>query len=1179
MNTYEHCANITATITTNSVDCTLSPQNQQPTAFITLLKRLDGKPAGKTFTATSGEVHKIVSGHSGRYLARTITYTGTPAEIAQQHGELLAGLTTAQCIILGHIPAMGDAEYLILPKNDLKSRGLDPTGTHVIDGKPVLARLKHHFAPSRLLLLDFDPDPAMPDDLLALDEPGRWALLCSVFPEFSGAARVVMPSSSTRARMPDGSPIGGGKAHGEHTTIVLDRAPTAAELDDMRNAAQIRLWAAGYGFIKPSKAGAELRRTLIDTSVWAGGREVFSGPPDVRDGLILAPAEITVHDGGGAALLAEATAEQITDFSKATGCTVIKHDPADEGEQGGSAAQGNLVGIRARRQPRLAFENASALRMHTRIETEKGTMTVAEFLASKHQRLRCQATFRDSSSWAGILSKTPNGCKLYDVGTSTRYVLATEALEIAGDLIEALDALSKADDANAQGHARAVYMRHKWRAPFRTSYRALHKAICDSHPAIDADDLTALIEHDRQRTRTAAIKAVQLDSSALPMGATYRAAASPAEIAAAIQQQGGIHLVKAPHGAGKTQGILKPIAQAADLRGTVAIAPRKSLVADLAHKDRLNLADYLQSGAGETHLAICLNSIANPKYADAMLQAKVLLIDEIGRCVAEVHNPHGTLKGTKGRDVWQALGAAMSGAEIAVGVDADLSTRDVWWLAELTRQPITVWVIAEAERDLKGTFTSDSEALAQLDEALAQGGHVLGVMDTANQVAGQAARLRAVWPDKKIVAIHQKPGCATAGTDEAVALLADINAGVADIDVLLLSPAVESGVSLNVAHFTKHIAIYTGTVLPSQFNQALLRDRTATTWTIGISGHGFKSDTTSAGAILNGLGAASRRITELSDGSITAVPATDFDRHCVAATVAANATRNCYANHLWYLLEHRGWTVERGQTGNNATGRALHREAKRQLADEQRVAITEAADIDAKTAAQHREAHRLTQAESAELARFDVRQATGITDGELPSIAVDVWRDGRLEREVQRLEDALIAPAPSERDQSESELGVPLAARHHDGARRESIQALFSALGIDADTGDGTITAESALAAWHALKASPHAAILESCGITRFSKAPSSPVRWASDTLAKFGLWIQGTGQKGMKYTLAMDAKITRDGEIKLPGFSAMREFIDSRGRVARSRACKELIGAASSSGRADGPPTYRQAA
>ena len=1162
---------------TDGVDSTLTRLFEQGQAHITLLARLDGKPAGKTFRANSGEVRKIVAGHSGRYLAQTITFTGTPTEIATAYAEFYGTLLTHQALILAHVPQMGDAEYLILPKNELTGRRLDADGIHVIDGKPVLARLKHHFEPSRILLVDFDPDPAMPADLLALDEQGRWDLLCGVFSEFSGAARVVSPSSSTRARMPDGSPIGGGKGkRGEHTYVVLDRALSADELDDMRLEGQTRLWAAGLGFIKPNINGAELRRTLIDTSVWVSGREDFAGPPAVHDGLIVAPAEITVHAGGAASALAPATPEQISAFSKATGCTVIEFDPTDEDDATGkpAAAQGTARSpARHRRsRARLAFENSSALRMHTRIETEKGTMTVAEFLASKHTRLRCQATFRQSESWAGILRKTPTGCSLFDVGTSTRYVLATEAVEIDGDLPTALEALSQQDDANAQGHARAIYMRHRWRCPFRMSYRALHKAICDSHPAVDADDLHALIEHDVAQTRAAATKPVRLDPALLPMSATYRTAATPAEITAEIQRQGGIHLVSAPHGSGKTQHILRPIALGADelsptLSSVVAIAPRKSLVYDSAN--RLNLGVYLTAGAGETHMAICLNSIANPKFQDAMTQAKTVLIDEISRCVKEIHNPSGTLK-TKGRAVWDSLGESLRGADVAVGVDADLSTQDVWWLAELTGRPITVWQIAEGKRDLTATFASDTEALDQLDLAVAQGERVLFVADSANKVAGQAARLRAAHPDKRIVAIHQKAGTATAGTDEAVALLGDIDAGVADIDCLLLSPSVESGVSLNVAHFTRHIAVYGGTVEPAQFNQALLRDRTAKAWTVGIAGHGFKNDTTSAGAVLNGLSAASRRITELSDGSIAAVPATDFDLHCIATQVAANTTRNSYAAHLWFLLEHRGWTVERGQTGNNATGKALHKAAKTALMDEQRAAVLAAADVDAKTASQHREAHRLTQDESAELARFDVREATGIVTGELPDNAVDVWRDGRLEREVQRFEDALIAPAPTERDQAESDAGVSLAARHHDGSRRESIQALFSALELNPATGDGQITAASALAAWQALKGSPHAAVLEAKGISRFGKEPQSPVRWASDTLAKFGLWLHSQGHDTRTYTIARDAKITKDGEIKLPGLWAMQAFVEQRGKVAaaqqtRSRISKDFIGPAAS--------------
>jgi hypothetical protein len=504
--------------------------------------------------------------------------------------------------------------------------------------------------------------------------------------------------------------------------------------------------------------------------------------------------------------------------------------------------------------------------------------------------------------------------------------------------------------------------------------------------------------------------------------------------------------------------------------------------------------------------------------------------------------------------VWDTFIDTLNRAEIMVGVDADLNNEDVRQIAENTPKKVTVWHIPEQTRDLSATFVSDSEALDQLDHAVTNGERVLFFADSAEKVAGQAARLQAAHPDKHIVAIHQKKGCATAGNPEIVSLLGNFDAGVDTIDVLLLSPTVESGISLNVEHFTKHIAIYGGTVQPSQFNQALLRDRTARTWTIGISGHGFRHETISRADIINGLSAASRRVSELSDGCITAIPATPFDECCVERLIAANSTRNHYANHLWFLLEHRGWTLNCGPTDNNPNGRALHREAKQRLADQQCQAVLAANDVDAHTASQYRESHRLTTEQSAELARFDVRDATGHKHQPVNALDVRVWRDGKLEMEVQRMEDAVMTPAPSERDQSEADAGIPLVARHYDGARRESMGVLFDALGINPITGEGEITADSAMAAWQSLKGTPQGDILDTYGIARLNQPPQSPVRWASDALAKFGLWIEGTGHHDRTYRLAMEMKLTKQGEIKLPGFLYVQACIARRGRVARSR-------------------------
>lgn len=1112
-------------------------------ASITILTRLDGRPAGKTLTLNAdGTIGKQVAGHSGRYSAQTHVLEGNNAEqILASYAVLLSGLEPSQCLVHGHVPGMGAAEYRIVPRKDLERQGLDLEQMHVIDGRPTLARLKAHFSPSRLALLDFDADAAMPAAWLEGTDSDRWALLTDALPELAHAARLVLPSSSGRIVRPDGSPAFSG-AQSSHTYVVWERAPSRVELDALRVAVEVRLWAAGLGFIKQSASGANLRRCLIDSSVFNASREVFDAPPAVAGGLRLEGIRPTLHQGGTASLIAPATDEHQTTFTERTGSKVIESHDKRTGAKVAS------------------IQDHDTLRLYTRIETEVGSMTVAEFLQRPEDKLRCQATFRASTSWNGILRKHRLGAFLHDSGTGTTYWLGSDPDEIPSALGKAIKALESQSDANAHGYARAVYWRHAWRCPIQLSYSGLAKALHKANPAVDLEDLLLIAKHRASQGRATARRNVSINPHSLPKSVTCRKAHDVDEVYRGARD-GGFHLLKAPHGIGKTEGVLKPLAKDAGTTGLVGIAPLVSLAGDMAH--RFEVAHYHTSQPGETAVAICLHSIANPKYESAMDQARIVLVDEIARCVRACHDPENkTLNNGKGKAVWDQLGVLLRQARIAVGVDADLSTDDIRLLAELTGIPITVWEIEEAPRDITATFTHEDVAVADLEAAVAAGEFVLGYSDSANRIASLAAHLREQFPEKNIVAIHASKAISTAGTIDTERLLTDINGNVEGIDVLLMSPTVESGISLTLPHFTRHFGFYCGQLDPSQFNQGLLRDRTARAWTLAIMGNGFHSRPSSFGDMLNGLAASSRRVSALSNGEISIEPATAYDRACCTVAAESARARNGYGAELWHLLEHRGWQLKRGQMQTDKAGRAIRAEARVLLRNERAEAVLAADDVDAQELERLQAKRKHSPEESAQVARVDVRVSTGKVDEDLGADDVDLWQEGRLASQAQRLEDALADPGTTERDHVEAELGLPLSARHLDGARREAVAALFAETGINPADGSGEVTAESALAAFHALKASPHAGVLSRAGIAQFRKTPKYAVRWLNEVLAKLGLWLEGSGHDARCYRLAHDAKRTKAGELLLPGYALMAEVVNRRGLSARRCAYKESIAA-----------------
>lgn len=1103
---------------------------------VTVLTRVDGRAAGKTFDRAG----KHVAHHTGSYHAQVETLRGqTPLELLEAYAALVSSLRVDQSLILGYAADLPES-YEIRPKKQLKN----PDGINWVDGRPTIARLKHRFTPSRLLLLDFDPDSRMPEDWRGLDEAGRWELFSDSLPEFKGAARLTIPSGSARVMNADGTPIKSGPL-GCHTYVVSDRELDKAELDAGRSALEIRLWANNLGYTRPSKSGARLRRTLFDSSVWVAGRELFDGPPNVRSPYKLAPLNRALHAGGCVSIVTTTTQTERQAFEHLTGARIIDRT-SDEHRHYQVPAFDNSPP-----PPRIIIENHTDLRLDTRIVTEIGTLTVEQFLKTKVDKLRCQTPFRESNSWAGILRRTTQGAILHDVGTGITYKLGSDPKPLSGRFMEDIQTLEKELKANVQGLARAILWRHAWRCPINQTWDELLTAICAVNPVVERFDLDSIARYIDETTRKRALEIVKTKKKNKKVSKKiyYHEVADINAVRSGIKAIGkGIHLCKAPHDAGKTEGLIKPIAL--QRNGVVAIAPRVSLVSDLTQ--RCNLAHY-QNTATDPDLGLCINSIINPKYAESLDGARAILVDEISRIIRDCHNQNSTL-GAKAHQVWKRLISLMESADIAIGVDADLNDDDLEMLSKKFKGSIHFWSVREKPLKLTGVFVSDEALMKHLDEAAAEGKRALFIADSAKRVAGLEKVLRKRYPHLRILAIHDHKALSTKGTPEVLRLLSDINAHITEWDIVLMSPTVESGISLNVKHFDCHFALYTGTVETTAFNQMLRRDRTATRWEIAIQGNGLNHYADSYGQVLNGLDASQRRVIELDDGTLIMEPASAYDRDCCTVMACSYRNRNTYGANLWYLLEHRGWKLEHGEREKIQAGKDLRQAAKTELEEAKTTTVCDALDLAASQLQPLREAYMITPEQSAALARAEVRETTGIMEGELTREHVALWQDGKLGSQNRNF-DALKNPLGlSERDRAEAEAKIPIALRSWDAARGDAIQAFFKALGLNPETGAGTVTDETAGQAYRTLAGSDIKDVLTHFGLASFNwRTPTYPVRWVNQVLSKLGLYLEqevrrgADGCEGRSYVMGLDVKYKKDGSLSLPGWNLMTEIRERR--------------------------------
>lgn len=687
--------------------------------------------------------------------------------------------------------------------------------------------------------------------------------------------------------------------------------------------------------------------------------------------------------------------------------------------------------------------------------------------------------------------------------------------------------LRKLEEAPAEAKLKiaiAIVKRYGWQCPWKRSYADLHRDVCTGLMVAESQEVSRLIAWIERKGRQAALAGTGIDARALRLEGIEVLEVDTISDAYALvaARPDALNLVKADLGVGKTSGILQPLA-ASTHETTVAITNRQSLVADLCSRLKLNRYDEIQKKdiAGCTELGICLKSITNPKFDEMLGRVRMVLIDEISAVVRECHEPNSVL-GKIANMVWGKLGILLRNADKgACGVDADLCTSDVLALKDLMQghRSIRVVVIRHQQTPMTVDFSTADDLLDEVMTAAECGEPFRVFSDSAKQVRQWAALIKDRFPEKTVMAIHAQGATATTGSPEVKAALADINAEVHSIDVLLHTPAVESGVSLTVPHFKKTFGLYCGSTTPAAFIQMLRRDRTAKSATVSILGNGIRFGKTNCVELLADMDSAHRRTIETAavDGrySLTFAPATKWDARVAQYRAARNAKTNVYAQGLWFSLETMGATVRLKEKGSpRPDGPDTKARASDLAKEEAREAILTAPDISSDEREAIQRQYQASPEDCAAAERFDLRQLLAIkeVDGEV----LDLWHEGKVREPVERFEALTGAPlAGLASDATEDAARLPMAARSNRLAEAEAIRTAFEAMGFDQATGRGEITDATAREVFENLRASPLRSVLEHAGLLRLDRMPKYPVRWVGDFLGRLGLALELVEHRG----------------------------------------------------------------
>ncbi|HCF2992505.1 TPA: hypothetical protein NIB67_006662 [Pseudomonas aeruginosa] len=298
-----------------------------------------------------------------------------------------------------------------------------------------------------------------------------------------------------------------------------------------------------------------------------------------------------------------------------------------------------------------------------------------------------------------------------------------------------------------------------------------------------------------------------------------------------IYAQGGVHVLKAGLGFGKTQHAIRPVMQRAKADGkkTTLLTHRRSISGSFddicsQYNDTaiFGKEDKLES------LALVVNSVNHQRFKLHTEQCDVLVIDEGSQVVS-----HILQKGFEGnrKEVFHELLRLIASARLVLVADAFISDILMRFLY-LSGRSIN---FASGEVD-----NSDNEivlaevATAQrmiIDDVSAGRKPMIG-LDSRKEAEAVASYL--AQQSKKALLVTQK----TRSYPEVLAFFKDPNTEIKKYDALVYSPSMQSSISITDKHFDTHYCLFFGVIGVDDAKQFTRRDRTNQKVVVGASKQG-----------------------------------------------------------------------------------------------------------------------------------------------------------------------------------------------------------------------------------------------------------------------------------------------------------------------------------------------------
>jgi phage/plasmid primase-like uncharacterized protein len=310
-------------------------------------------------------------------------------------------------------------------------------------------------------------------------------------------------------------------------------------------------------------------------------------------------------------------------------------------------------------------------------------------------------------------------------------------------------------------------------------------------------------------------------------------------INATCGDQGVVALLKAQMGTGKTQGVLKPTIESFDDGGShpIAIAPICSLVEANAnlfnihhYKDNADFNFSLDSKKEiVTALATTINSMPNKKFQGFCARSGMLIVDEFTQVLRSITS--GTVKDYQRLTTERALATQLYKSKLSILADADMNQTAVDYIKSVVPNHKIIVVVVKPKKQKKNYHVISStdgvlnhaKNLERLQSKLSQGSRIFCTSDSKQSTEEIYVACKGLIKEDDILLIHSE----SASGEKQQAFLSEPNAYLAKNQpkLVITSPCVQSGISIELDYFNQGFGFYKHIVTPTYFRQMLHRVR------------------------------------------------------------------------------------------------------------------------------------------------------------------------------------------------------------------------------------------------------------------------------------------------------------------------------------------------------------------